>query len=87
MKGKSHFLVWTPKPTKAHVKMNKLEEEKKEAYTKATLIQRDLDSLKLKIKEFEFNQREADMNADKLSKLYDLRLIDENGDPINNSMS
>ena len=38
-------------------------------------------------KEFEFNQREADMDADKLSKLYDLRLIDENGDPINNSMS
>ena len=87
MKGKSHFLVRTPKPTKAQVKMNKLEEEKKEAYTKATLIQRDLDSLKLKIKEFEFNQREADMNADKLSKLYDLGLIDENGDPINNSMS
>ena len=87
MKGKSHFLVRTPKPTKAQVKMNKLEEEKKEAYTKATLMQRDLDSLKLKIKEFEFNQRESDMNADKLSKLYDLGLIDENGDPINNSMS
>ena len=51
------------------------------------MIQRDLDLLKLKIKEFEFNQREADLNADKLSKLYDLGLIDENGDPINNNMS
>ena len=31
--------------------------------------------------------READANTDKLSKLYELGLIYENGDPINNDMS
>ena len=51
------------------------------------MIQRDLHSLKLKIIELEFNQKEADMKADRLSKLYDLGLIDENGDLINNSMN
>ena len=35
----------------------------------------------------ESNQRDADNNADKLSKLYDLGLIDTNGDPINNNMN
>ena len=33
------------------------------------------------------NQRDADNNGDKVSKLYELGLIDENEDPINNNMN
>ena len=87
LKGKSHFLARTPKQTKNQIKINQLEEKKEDAYPKVTLIQRDLDSLLLKIKELESNQRDADNNADKLSKLYELGLIYANGDQINNSMN
>ena len=39
------------------------------------------------MEEYKIKQRDADRNTDKLSKLYELGLIDENGDPINNDMS
>ena len=87
MKCKSHFLARTPKQTKNQIKINQLEEKKEDVFSKVTLIQRDLDSLQLKIKELESNQRDADNNADKRSKLYELGLIDANGDPINNNMN
>ena len=87
LKGKSHFLARIPKQTKNQIKINQLEEIKEDAYSNVTLIQRDLDSLQLKIKELESNQRDVDNNADKLSKFYELGLIDANGDPINNSMN
>ena len=39
------------------------------------------------MKEYENKPTEEDMNTDKLSKLYELWLIDENGDPINSDMN
>ena len=50
-------------------------------------MKRDLQLLKLKMEEYALKQRENDINTDKLAKLYELGLIDENGDPINNDMS
>ena len=87
MKGKSHFLARAPKKIKDQLKVEKVEEERKEAFSKVEELKRNLESLKFKMEEYKVKQRDADINTDKLSKLYELGLIDENGDPINNDMS
>ena len=50
------------------------------------MILKELQSLKTKIKDFELRQEDADQNSDKFARLYDLWLIDANGDPINSDM-
>ena len=87
MKVKSHFLTRAPKKTKDQLKVEKVEEERKEAFSKVKELKRNLESLKFKMEEYKVKQRDADRNTDKLSKLYELWLIDENSDPINNDMS
>ena len=87
MKGKSHFLTREPNKTKDQLKIDKIEEEKEKPHSKIDMMKRDLQLLKLKMEEYALKQREADINTDKLAKLYELGLIDENGDPINNDMS
>ena len=42
----------------------------------------EIDGLKLKMKKIEEQQRYSEENIDKLSKLYDLGTIDENGELI-----
>ena len=46
----------------------------------------EIDGLKLKMKKLEEQQRYSEENIDKLSKLYDLGTIDENGELISNRM-
>ena len=87
MKGKSHFLARAPKKKKHQLKVEKVEEERKEAFSKVEELKRNLESLKFKMEEYKVKQRDADRNTDKLSKLYELGLIDKNGDPINNDIS
>ena len=72
MKGKSHFLSREPKKTKDQLKIDKIEEEKEKAHSKIDVMKRDLQLLKLKMKEYVLKQREADINTDKLAKLYKL---------------
>ena len=57
MKGKSHFLTRAPKKTKDQLKIEHIEEEKEEAYSKVETITRDLELLNLKKKEYEMKQR------------------------------
>ena len=86
MKGKSHFLTRMPKINKDHQKLMELEEEIKEHDSKEIELNRELEALKYKMEGFEDLQKENDENLDKLSNLYKLGVIDENGYLINNKM-
>ena len=86
MNGKSHYLARAPKKTKEQLKIIKYEEQKEETNRNTEMILEELQSLKTKIKDFELRQDDADQNSDKLARLYDLGLIDANGDPINSEM-
>ena len=64
----------------------KLEEEIKNNDSKENVLNRKIDELRFKIQEFVNLQKENDENLDKLSDLYKLGIIDENGVVINNRM-
>ena len=85
-KGKSHFLARMPRPTKDQEKIKQLEEEKVDSYYKAKVLKLEIEELKDKMKKLEDEQRDAEDNVEKLSKLYELGIIDENGELINNKM-
>ena len=68
VKRKSHYLTCLPKPTKDYIKIQKLEEEKKEIIFKTKNTETQLDELKLKLKELDADQKHTDENAGKLSK-------------------
>ena len=63
-----------PKPTKEHIKIQKLVEEKKEIIFKTKDTEAQLVELKLKLKEQEADQKDADENAEKFSKLFNMVL-------------
>ena len=86
MKGKSHFLVRMPRDTKEKKIINNLEEEKKGSDTKVRGLVKEIDDLRLKIQQLEDNQLDNEDNLEKLSNLYKLGIIDENGQPIDNRM-
>ena len=82
--GKSHFLARNPKITKEQQKIITLEEEKKELDSKASILKEELNDLKSKMNDLQHQQEISDSNNDKLSKLYELGIIDENGELIRN---
>ena len=82
-KGKSHFLIRQPQKTKLQAKLEKIEEEKSNSDKRMSVCIRKLDELCAKIKELEEKQIDYDDNINKLSKLYQLGLIDEEGNPMN----
>ena len=86
MKGKSHFLVRIPKENKDKKIVEKFEEEKSQNESKIKSLNKEIDNLKFKLQELEDFQRDNDDNMEKLSNLYKLRIIDEDGLPINNRM-
>ena len=85
--GKSHFLARNPKVTKEQQKIITLEEEKKELDSKASILKEELNDLKSKMNDLQHQQEISDSNNDKLSKLYELGIIDENGELIRNDMN
>ena len=87
IKGKSHFLARMPKPTKDKIRIQMLEEEKKEVVAKAKDTETELHELKLKLDGLQHDQQLTNENAEKLSKLFELEIINERGDPINNDMN
>ena len=82
-KEKSNFLIRQPQKTKLQAKLEKIEEEKSYSDKRTSICIRKLDELWAKIKELEEKQIDFDDNIDKLSKLYQLELIDEEGNPVN----
>ena len=85
--GKSHFIARNPKITKEQHKIITLEEEKKELDSKASILKEELNDLKSKMNDLQHQQEISDSNNDKLSKLYELGIIDENGELIRNDMN
>ena len=69
------------------MRIQKLEEEKKEIIFKAKDTETQLLELKRKLKELEDDQKFADDNAEKLSKLFELGVINDKGEFINNDMN
>ena len=84
--GKSHFLARFPKPTKDRIQIRKLEMENEEVKEKKLEAFEEIRKLKSKLNEMEESQKDAEDNLEKLSKLYQLGLIDDNGEYINNDM-
>ena len=85
-KGKSHFLARMPKPTKDQNKIRQLEEEKKDSYYKEKVFKLEIEELKTKMQKLEDDKKDAENNIEKLSKLYEMGVIDENGEFIDNKM-
>ena len=85
-KGKSHFLARMPKPTKDQNKIRQLEEEKKDSYYKEKVFKLEIEELKTKMQKLEDDKKDAEDNIEKLSKLYEMGVIDENGEFIDNKM-
>ena len=79
MRGKSHFLVRLPKASKDQKLVKVLEEQKKGSEYHVKLLNKEIDELRKKIQDLEESQRDNDDNLEKLTKLYDLGVIDENG--------
>ena len=87
MKGKSPFLVQWPKQNKDQLLINKISEEKKEIMNKVTLMKKEIEALKLKVEDYNELIEEAKLNNDRLKRLFDLKIIDQNTNPINNDMN
>ena len=86
IKGGSHFLERTPKQSKDQLKIRQLEEEKVNNEYKSKVFKLEIDELKTKLKKMEEQQLDTEDNIERLGKLYELGLIDENGELINNKM-
>ena len=83
-KGRSHFLIRTPKETKQQIKLKEIEEEKNTSNRRLGVCIKKLDEYAVKIKELEEKQIDYDDNLEKLSKLFELGIIDEKANPIEN---
>ena len=85
-KEKSCFLARPPLKSKQQHKMEMIEEEKKEADLRIVTLKDKIKILFSKLDEFEQKQLQLDDYTDKMGKLYELGLIDENGNQIQNDM-
>ena len=65
IKRESHFLACIPKPTKDKIRMQMLEEEKKEVVAKAKDTEAELHELKLKLDDLQHDQHLVNENAEK----------------------
>ena len=86
-KGKSQFLVRAPKKTKDQLMIQDLVGENKIVIDKISKLKRELDILQNKMADYDELQREADLNAERLHKLLEMGVINENDNLINNEMS
>ena len=54
---------------------------------KVTLMKKEIEALKLKVEDYNELKEEAKLNNDRLKRLFDLKIIDQNTNPINNDMN
>ena len=80
-KGKSYFLARAPRKYKQQIKLEKSEEQKKEDDSIIQLLKSKIVQLNTKLDEFENKNLENEDYSDKMSKLYELGIIDEEGNP------
>ena len=82
--GRSHFLTRDPKITYAQREIIQLKEERKEIDRKADSFKLEIKYLQDKLTKLENIERENEDNIEKLSKLYDAGIINEEGECIYN---
>ena len=58
-----------------------------EVMNKVTLMKKEIEALKLKVEDYNELKEEAKLNNDRLKRLFDLKIIDQNTNPINNDMN
>ena len=86
-KGKSHFLARLSKKSKNQSKLDEYEEEKRINDDKIIRLEKEIDRLKDKCQALIEADKNNDINAEKLDKLYQFGLIDEDGNLIENDMN
>ena len=86
VKGKIHYLARKPKESKQHLLLEKTEEEIKESNRLIKLLKLKISELNSKIKDIEGKFSKNEDYTEKMSKIYDLDIIDESGYPISNDM-
>ena len=79
MRGKSNFLVRWPKASKYQKLVKVLEAQKKGNEYHVNLLNKEIGEHRKKIQDHEESQRDKDNNLEKLTKIYNLVVIDENG--------
>ena len=84
--GRSHYLTRDPKTTKDKIEINILKEERKELDRREDNFRKEIEALKHKLSKLEDIERENEENIEKLSRLYDAWVINEEGHYINNNM-
>ena len=79
-KGKSHFLLRSPikRKSKRQIEQEKMKAEADEKYVNE--LQDKLEEMRNTIEQFDQINEEAFENKEKLAKLYQLGIIDSNGD-------
>ena len=82
--GKSHYLTRNPKTIYAQREINELKEERKEFFKKSENFKQEIKFLQDKLEKLENIERDHAENKEKLSKLYEAGIINEEGEYINN---
>ena len=85
-KGKSHFLARQPKKNNYLIKLEKMEEESKYDAKLMDTLKLKINRLNKKIENYEIEKQENEDYSEKMNKLYQLGIIDEEGNLINNEM-
>ena len=85
--GKSHFLNRHPKTTKDQIEIKILNKEKKEMERRSEEFKREIEHLKDKLSHLEDVERENEENIEKLGKLFDAGIINEDGNFVTNDMN
>ena len=67
--------------------INKLNEEKKESIDNVSKLKKELEVLQNKMVDYHELQKEAELNNERLRKLFDSGIIDADGNFINNDMN
>ena len=80
-KGKSHFLLRSVVKRKSKKQAELEEKKEKEQREYVSELKYKLDEMKGKIQQYELENEEAIENREKLSRLYELGVINSDGDP------
>ena len=85
-KRKSYFLARASQKSLQQLKIEKYQKEKKDDSDLINNLRNKINDLNSKLDEFEKKQQLNEDYTDKMSRLYDLGIIDEDGNPISSEM-
>ena len=83
---RERVIFLAPKENKYLAEIDKMEKERNEDDQLLLKLREKIDNLNSKIKEFGAKLQEYDDYTEKMSRLYELGMIDEDSNPVNNEM-